>query len=145
MGEVRLEVICNSDIRTVWPFVRKGLDVVARKCPSEWIVEDIYMMLLTPSSNTALILATQDDAPIGFAVISTHLIFGVRSAHIWALYSADALPETEMIAVCEGGKTMIKDLFGAQKITMASSRPGWRRRAKLFGFAETQTIHECTL
>ena len=117
-----IEIVHPSQIRAVWPFVRKGLESLPA---DEWIPEDVYHCV--KSGDSALYLCKQDDAPVAFFILRRRVaeFSGDVWLHVWIAYSeGDADVYDESVAVIR----QVAAQAGAARITLESPRKGWAKR-----------------
>ena len=117
-----LNLIEPRSLRSVWPIVRHGLDVVVQKNRVDWIPEDVYHAL---KSGTAA-LHFSGEGSFLVTCLNVNDYTDNRELHIWIAYSAD-----ESRNVIDEGLELLKAMAknaGATRITFDSPRKGWERR-----------------
>lgn len=129
-----LHLVDPAELGRYWVQVRAGVERVAEESSDGWLPEDMYMAIKQGVS--LLLVGYVENYYTGFVVLTPSLGWSGPQMHLWALYNRGARDTLE---------TFLPDLLrfardrGAQKITMASVRKGWDRRAAQLGFARTQT------
>lgn len=128
-----LHYIPKDQLRQHWDYVKHGLELVRAKGHTEWIVEDVYCdcyenrsMLFIGKRN--IDISTNDNELVGFVVLQP---IG-NALHVWAAWSTindDAMFEQASKEIQE-----IARQGGKSKVTFASQRRGWERKARALGF-----------
>ena len=121
-----LHYIPKDKLREHWDYVKHGLELVRAKGHMEWIIEDIYCDCY--ENRSMLFLGIVDNKAVGFVVLQP---IG-NALHVWAAWSSinhelllqEAWQEIQAIAK-QGGKS---------RVTFASQRKGWERKARALGF-----------
>lgn len=119
---MELVLIPPTALRSVWDFVRAGLESMPRE---DWIAEDVYHAIR--SGESALHLAFDASAPVGFLVLRRHLTEFTQQPelHVWLAYN------TGDADVMTAGESLLRDTaarMGATRITFGSPRKGWAKR-----------------
>lgn len=136
--DFQLVVIDSTQIQTVWELVRQGLEVVRKRAPGSWRVEDVYTSLRTRESS--LHIAYVNGVYGGFTVAAGKLdpFSGERILLLWITYAS--LPE-----VINKGRIEIERLareHGYSKIFFQSPRRAWARRLESEGYQLREYIFE---
>lgn len=121
-----LHYIPKDSLRQYWDYVKHGLELVRAKGHNEWIVEDIYCDCY--ENRSMLFIGIIDKQPVGFVVLQP---IG-NALHVWAAWSTindDAMFEQASKEIQE-----IARQGGKSKVTFASQRRGWERKARQLGF-----------
>lgn len=119
-----------EELRGIWAQIRPGLLEVKEASDDAWIPEDVYADCY--SKHSMLWVLEDDSRVIGFAVIQPQ----GETLHIWCGWGAMLLEEgfARVFDIAKRG--------GARKISFESTRPGWQRVAKRFGFRPRKWVAE---
>jgi len=137
---LELELMTRFEIRKHWPEIRQGLETVISKCCDHLLVEDFFVMLMNEQMT---MLGAFDPNRVfhGFMVITITDRPDGRECFIWAIYAkAQTLPADSMRLWHEFEDSM--RLRGCIRLSMMSSRNGWRQTARTYGLIETMTQYE---
>jgi hypothetical protein len=132
------KVCTDSELFALWPNVRKGLLRVARKTEGVfWRPEDYYHEI--KSGRADLLAITLDSRYVGFIITKFDSHPDGRCLHVWAAYHQGDDP-----GFVEDLFGLIKDLkqaLGCVRLSLSSSRKGWVRIAKKYGYRPTDTLY----
>ncbi len=132
---VRLDIVAPTNLRNVWPTVKKGMDITARVSKGNWIPEEAFTSII--NGNMSLYVAVVDDKYAGFIILQKRAGFSGNSLHIFAFYVIHEFgqyidPNMEQLEE-------IAKSCGCSRITFQSPRKGWERRGTRLGF-EPETV-----
>lgn len=113
-----------SELHDIWPLIRRGLEIVAKKSEADWIPEDIYMALRQGKST--LHIDYNGDEYDGFVVITETPDYHGLTLYIWAAYCVTHNAIDRYLPTI---KEMARSV-GAKKIRFGSPRKGWAKRFK---------------
>lgn len=123
------------ELHSVWPTIRPGLEITAKKAPGGWIPEDVYLSIKT--GDAVLHTAIVDSYYKGFLVSKAIDTLEGRKLLLWICHIEDDLLDDNLEQVKEWAKNI-----GAVKIQFQSPRNGWERRAEALGFTPTMIVYE---
>lgn len=113
-----------------WPWVRKGLEEVRKKCREEWLPEDVYLALKT--GNAFLVTLDND----GFLVLQKHHGFRGPILFVWVVWGPHRLQQRQQ--EIEDGLDDIARGMGAAAIRHHSPFKAWARQ----GYTEMNRIYQ---
>ena len=122
-----IRYIPKDQLRVHWEFVKHGLEKVRSKGHDEWLVEDIYCDCFEQRS--MLWIVSKENKDVGFLVLQP---VG-KNLHLWAAWLDSNNPQdladglTHAINIARQGNS--------ERLTFASVRKGWERRARQLGFS----------
>ncbi len=131
-----LQLVPQSELTAAWHTVKRGMEEVQERASDGWLTEDVYMALRQGTSMLAVGYVHQ--YYVGFAVLTPVMGWAGPQLHIWAAYNRG---ERDVL------ETFLPDLIelakqrGCTRLTMASQRKGWARRAEQLGFVPGQTTY----
>lgn len=132
-ADCELRQIQQAEIGAYWPLVKAGIEKVAERASDGWIAEDVYMALKQGVSQ--LLVAFVANYYVGFLVVTPTVGWAGPQLHIWALFNRG---ERNVLETFLPDLLRIAEERGMVRITMASCRKGWERRARELGFVPTQ-------
>lgn len=125
-----LRPVAPADVGAHWPHIRQGLEYL-QQFGTEWGPEHIFHALLT--GDAVLLIGTGGD---GFLVVSQRQDWAGKILWVWCAYGA---PGANIAKYWRDVKTFAR-ASGATRIMFSSARPGWARKAALYGFKKTRMI-----
>ena len=122
------------DIRKWWASIKAPLDQIKGYSPEDWIVEDVYVDLM--SNRSLLWVALKNQRFAGFFILQPQ---GLH-LHVWAGWTL----ENDYQIVQDALKYIkgVASQANAKFITFSSHRKGWQRKAEKLGFKPKQWICE---
>lgn len=130
----------------VWPWVRKGLEIVIARNPGHVSWTPMHVRNALMNNQASLYVVLEDGTPVVFVVITIQndpFLLVPTVLHVWAEYSevndyrAADFAHQQVIAL---GKALCLD-----RIEMASTRAAWARRLQRIGMKPALTIYELDL
>lgn len=132
-----LDWVPEAKLREAYERIENDLQYIREKSYADWIPADIYALL--KSREADLYVAFEQDKYVGFLVVSlTKNKSGGSTLYIWATYQDPKCSHSK------DGFLFLDQL--AQKLDVSaiefqSSRSGWGRVVKKYGFEEIGTIY----
>lgn len=113
-----------------WPFIKKGLEAVARKVKPDWLPENIFSALFTGHTNC--VMAQRGGKDIGFVVYYKLLRPFSQKADlfIWAAYTIPFKERTQADNVPDLVATVWRYLAGVAKSNFGTNVIVWITTAK---------------
>lgn len=127
--------VSPADLGQVWPTIRPGLEITAKKAPGGWLPEDVYMQVKT--GDAVLHTAIVDNYFKGFLVSKSIDALEGRKLLLWICHIQDDLLADNLDHIKEWARNI-----GAGKVQFQSPRKGWEKRAVALGFVPTMVIYE---
>ena len=130
-----------KDLHQVWPFVRAGLDAIARRVKPDRLIEDVYATLRAGTS--FLTLGLCNGVPVGFAVsYFNDLPFsGQRELFVWCTWTLPLRERQPGWDVDGAIRQVLAELIalarqqGAKHLACISPRKAFARWAGDLGFS----------
>ena len=130
--------VSPADLGQVWPTIRPGLEITAKKAPGGWIPEDAYAELKNGSA--VLHTVIKDNYYRGFIISKTFESYNGKVLLIWIGYSND--PNIDVITENVDEIMSWAKNINATKVQFQSPRIGFERIAPKIGFAKTMAVFE---
>lgn len=131
---ILLEWIKPARIREIWPTIKPGLEDIEKRT-SEWLIEDIYLTLITGQCNLHLCMV--DNEYKGFTITQQQDNYGIR-LHIWCGYSTGK--DFNILVECLDEIKEWARKIDAVKVTFSTARKGWTKHAVKLGFKQSPLI-----
>lgn len=124
--------VALHEIPKLWPLIRPALDKLALHGSDGWLPEDVYAIVCAGNAT----LYVNDGDWLGFCVLQVMPHYTTKKLHVWLLYLAsDPAPFMDRLRA-------VARSCGATKITFATARKGWQRRAARLGFRPAMMNYE---
>lgn len=125
------KVISPLHVAHLWHWIESGIQVVARKCDTDFIAADVYRFLVDNRCTAVLILEDGEYRGIAIVEVVTNAFKGTRDLNVWVLFylGAKARRFDVMQMLIE-----VKNRAGCRGLEFKSPRLGWKVEAERLGF-----------